>query len=87
MNDSQPIKIDKDIPIPEKTRYAGRTRKYPFNIMQVGDSFLTPYNEGEAPILLHKRLSAAWYKYAQKHGDVAFIGKQEATGVRVWRTK
>ncbi len=34
------IAIDKDIPLPPKKGGPGRGRKYPWNEMEVGDSFL-----------------------------------------------
>lgn len=65
------IKIDKNIPIPQKLRKA----KYPWADMEVGDSFLV-----EGVSKFHGIWSAN-KKFKPKH----FISEVNPVGVRVWR--
>lgn len=68
------IQIDKNIAIPVKL-------KYPFNEMEVGDSF---YGEGE----VRTKLSTAAYLWCKKNNnDWKFITRRYENGYRVWRTK
>lgn len=67
------IKIEKGVPRPQ-----GRTtRTYPFEQMNVGDSFLLP--EGGS---LTAR--AGLYTIAKRHGQKIAVRKTD-DGVRVWR--
>lgn len=65
------FKIEHDIPIPPSR---GRT-KYPFDQMQVGDSFLSRS---------HGVTSATGY-YAKLHPGVKFRQRKVSGGWRVWR--
>ena len=69
------IIIEKNIPISND----GRLCKYPFDQMEVGDSFFVPKDEAE------KARSSAW-KYAKRKG-MRFETRKEKDGARIWRTK
>lgn len=69
------FEIEKGIPIPIHHR-PGRTRKYPFGEMDIGDSFYV-----EAP---QRRISEAASKYGKKHCE-KFATRTENGGCRCWR--
>lgn len=70
-------KIEKNIEIPRRCANSkGRPFKYPFNEMEVGDSFLT----GEP----RSRISGAIGGYRKRHG-CKFAARTVEGGVRVWR--
>ena len=68
------IEIEKGVSIPP----AKTIRKYPFHLMEVGDSFFTP---GEKQILQ----SLAHFK--RRNPDRKFTTRREGDGFRVWRTE
>ena len=69
------IEIDKNVPLPPKT---SRKRKYPWETMQIGDSFLIP----EAlRIYGYSMASRASKDYAPKK----FCSRSVEGGARVWR--
>ena len=72
--------IEKNIPITASNN--GRSNKYPFHDMEVGDSFFTT--------LGHKARAGA-YQYGKIH-SMKFVSRQETSkegevGVRIWRVK
>ena len=70
-------KIDKDVPIPEW----GKVKlTYPFNEMEVGDSFVVPKEKGSS-------MRNCAFHYQRKHGH-KYLTRRNRTGthVRVWRT-
>lgn len=69
------FKIDKNIPMPTR-RYS----KYPFNEMEVGDSFFV---EGKSNALL----SIAKYFAKSQKLDWKFTVRKEVNGTRIWRIK
>ena len=68
------FKIEKNVPIPERF---GRCKRYPFEKMEVGDSFLAPLDQIESA-----RQSS--YYWARKHGRKYKTQRQE-NGFRIWR--
>jgi hypothetical protein len=72
------IKIESGIPMPESTG-AGRTPKYPWKEMSVGDSFF----DGTAA---KTTLASAAYKASRIYGMKYSIRAVDG-GVRVWRIK
>ena len=71
---TEQYKIDKNVPIPT----SHGNLKYPFDKLEVGDSFFV---EGiEHPARLAK------YCYAKRHG-ITLVSKREGNGHRIWRTK
>lgn len=68
-------KIDKNVAMPPR---AGKTGKYPFKEMEVGDS-----------VLIDKKitsLSPTYTAYGRRHNK-KFVGVTEGTGTRVWRVE
>jgi len=65
------IKIDKGIPIPELKR-----TKYPFDLMNIGDSFFAPKPNLTASI-----------QCAHARTGFKFTSKFENGGTRVWRVE
>ncbi len=68
------IRIDKDIPMARRIKPS----KYPFNMMQVGDSF---YTDLKATSLR----SLATHYAKRENGTVKFAVRIEGDGSRVWR--
>lgn len=68
------FKIEKNIPIPGEH---GNT-KYPFKLLEVGDSF---YVEG-----IPSSARTAAHSYAKRYG-VKLVSKREKKGYRIWRTE
>lgn len=68
------IKVDKGIPAPEREN--GRPCKYPWRLMNVGDSFFVPGN-------------ASGLHSTAKHCGIGIVTRVETVngekGVRVWR--
>ena len=62
--------IEKDVPIP------ATTKKYPWNDMNVGDSFLVPDGETKGMSATHRR------KHREEH-----VTRKVEGGIRIWRTK
>lgn len=62
-------KIEKGIPIPEKSRF-----KYPFRDMDVGDSVFIPGKKSD-------RISGAFFVHRPKK----FMCRKTDGGIRVWR--
>jgi len=73
------FKLEKDIPIPAK-----QTRKrpsiYPFNNMEIGESFLVPLNKLKAA-----RIAVGTYK--RRHPDWGYASRTLPEGFRIWRIK
>ena len=84
------IKIDKDIPIPDKCPNDGRGRKvkYPFRQMEVGDSFLyeEPFSQA-AQAKLHSCAYAFKKNNPEKKNWKFTVRKVEGDKIRVWRIK
>ncbi len=73
--------IEKGIPIPNQYR-GGTKRKYPFNDMEVGDSFLVLCSKKRS-----KNVSASLKGSTRRTKDMSFITRYISTegGVRIWR--
>lgn len=70
--------IEKGIPVPKQIG-AGRKTKYPFDLMEVGDSFLVTD-------LKVKTISRSCGTYG-KRLERKFTSRTVDGGVRVWRTE
>jgi hypothetical protein len=68
------VQIEKGIPVPTR----GRASKYPWNELQVGDSFLLPNDD--AP-------SASSLSTGAKKAGIKIKVREVENGVRVWRTE
>lgn len=86
--------IESNVPMPASRR--GRTPKYPFANMQIGDSFFVAKNIDE-PIdrVRNRMLGACMWAKRKLDGDRKFIvrvstyGEHDhyAEGVRIWRVE
>lgn len=77
------FKIEKNIPLPKKIR----RRIYPFDEMDVGDSFLVKLKETEnLPIQKQKIYLASW-RFSQVHPEKKFTTASFGSEVRIWRVK
>lgn len=77
------IEIQKNVPIPDKIR----NRVYPFNEMEVGDSFLCPYIVGKEKYAQGQKVLTAIWRYCRNNKDKKFTSNSTDVGVRVWRIK
>ena len=87
-------KIDSGVPIPADFRQTGL--KYPFDEMNVGDSFyISPRSEEETVKQLSNRIAQARQAYQKRMGkrreEVRFTQRMwtedEVAGYRIWRVK
>ena len=76
--------IEKGIKIPP-SKSPGRTSRYPWSELSIGDSFLVPKN-GVAAEKLRIRL-ASIASYHQRKGKAVFTVRSLPNGVRVWRVR
>lgn len=75
------IKIDKGVPIPKAE--LGRNRKYPWDELQVGDSFFVP---GKTRATFNGFAS----RFKKTHGihfTLRTVTENDIKGVRIWRIK
>ena len=79
-------KIEKDVPL---SSYNIKSRKYPFDQMEVGDSFFAPYPDAKKARQNALARNAGPYKKSPKHVDFQrhFVTRTVEGGVRIWRTK
>lgn len=70
------FKIEKNIKVPFKTKGPGRPKKYPFDQMKPGDSFLVPL---EKKISIRQRVC-----HKNKISKYKFITRAVKDGIRVW---
>lgn len=68
------IQIDKGVPLP----VGGAKSKYPFGVLQVGDSFLFPAGTPR------NKASSAALNHGKRHG-VKFTVRAEGERFRCWR--
>jgi hypothetical protein len=71
--------IEKDVPMPATAGAPGRNTKYPFGVMEKGDSF---YAHGDD--CLKASVRAAAYRHKVKSGK-SFACRADEHGVRIWR--
>lgn len=72
------FKIEKHIPLPPKA--ASSIKKYPFEKLKVGDSFLVPMEDGKSPSVLFSSISQA-----RKRLNINLFSAKVKGGRRVWR--
>ena len=79
------IQIEKGIPL---INSKGNNFGYPFDEMEVGDSFALKVKEGEDAAFLLRRVSSAKSYYQSKFNPTRkYIARNMKTEIRVWRTK
>ena len=89
--ESEPsFKIQKNIPLPEDMR--SRASKYPWNIMEVGDSIFIPLEEGDDGKRMKNRISQSCRNFGKKQDPqwryaLRYRLEDEVSGVRVWRSE
>lgn len=72
--------VDYDFPVPARNySRKGRPRRYPFEDMRLGGSFLVPPEQAE-------KLHYAAVKWAARHPGWGYITKKLPEGRRIWRT-
>lgn len=69
------MKIDKNVPIPQTTV----RRKYPFDMMEAGDSFLLP------PDMDYIKTRGAAQNWGKVNGGKKFAVRKTVDGYRCWR--
>lgn len=72
-------KIEKGVEPPKLRDYIWGQR-YPFRMMEVGDSFAFEVND-------YTRVSSAMYVYIKKTPPVKFVIKKDGGGYRCWRVR
>ena len=78
-----PYKIEKGVPMPRPRR----KREYPWEQMEVGDSFLLSCKSEDAAKVANRARSAA-DSFAKKRGlSWRFSFRHVEGGIRIWRTK
>lgn len=77
------IKIERGVPIPPpaRSRSAERQNKYPFDTMEVGDSFFVATKADETSAGIQRRLTAC----AAMHKPMRYATRRVDGGVRCWR--
>lgn len=80
------MKIEKGIDSPKNVT-KGRAFIYPFRQMEVGDSFLVPF-DGIEKNRVRLRVNGSWQSTKNYHNlDWIITMRCEESGVRVWRIK
>ena len=79
------LEIQKDIPLPKEIRRKREERTYPWNEMEVGDSFLVPLDQRGFRRLV-STVSACAVSAAKVRGT-HYTVQRESGGVRVWRVE
>lgn len=79
------ITIQKGVPLPPTQEVVAKSR-YPWDLMQVGDSFLVPLEEGKTARQLMQRISPAASRHAARTGRKYALRIVE-DGVRIWRVE
>ena len=77
------ITIEKGVPLPAAQEFITKSR-YPWDLMEVGDSFLVPTEEGKTPRQLMQKISPSVSRRASRTGTKYTLRIVEG-GVRVWR--
>ena len=83
--DKKKFKVEKNVPIPVQNY---REARYPFDDMQVQDSFLVPTADFESRRVKSpmQSLRGSIKSYCRRHADKSFKVFKVKEGFRVWRT-
>lgn len=74
------FEIEKEVPVTSKGIGSGRKLKYPFDKMEIGDSFAFP-------IKIRSSVIAASCMWGKKNGNVKFVSRKiDSETCRIWRT-
>lgn len=78
------IKTEKKIRMPKR---GDDKRVYPFDTLEVEESFFVPLPKGKALDSLQAQIMSASRAYADRHDStLKFSSRQEDGGIRIWRT-
>jgi len=83
-----PVTIEKDIPLPPP--YNERGPHYPWDKMEVGDSFIfqcNPEDKQKISVTLSTDARSYTYRNQKQMRGRTFTTRQVDCGVRIWRTK
>lgn len=83
-------KITNKIPVPKKQASGGRSLKYPWDKMKVGDSFSKKTKKGLSAYRLQNILkicSNSYVKHNNKKAEFTTKISSSGSSVRIWRTK
>lgn len=86
------FQLEADVPVPARAA-PNRDAKYPFNQMEVGQSFLVPLTGEDNDVNRIRRRMNSACGTAQRRirkttgNEVRFTSRTVTEGVRVWRTK
>ena len=80
------MKIDRNVPLPERIAKRVRIGPLPLDDMNVGDSFLIEMEGSDAELsrILHS-LRVRLNRYTQKNPKHKFSSSKDKKGLRVWR--
>jgi hypothetical protein len=80
------FKIEKGIPL---CRPSSKSNKYPFDDMEVGDSFFAPHPEAKNARMSALARNKGQYKKLPKHIPVQrrFATRTVEGGIRIWRVE
>lgn len=71
------FKISKMVPLPNESGSGEGVARYPFEEMEIGDSFFVSHSLGES-------VKAAYCSYGKRHNK-KFVSRRVGNGRRVWR--
>lgn len=81
------FKIEKNIEMPKRAGRPEKTnRRFPFDKMEVGDSFLVPSDEPKVSTKFLSGITSAVYQFKKMNKSRNFSCRRVEGGVRVWRT-
>lgn len=78
------FKLESGVPIPKVSRVTKGSTKYPFESMNVGDSFAVPMKDASVETVLN-RVRAATFRYAKDYGGKFTVRVMDDETVRIWR--
>ena len=76
-----PFVIEKNIPIKQRVKNS----RYPFDIMELGDSFFVPVGNEHRTAAVGARLRTCAYAHGKRRGMFSF--RKVDGGLRCWRVK
>ena len=79
------FQIESGVEIPPQSQPL-RKMKYPFNRLNVGDSFVFPVATDEDREAIQNRLQSAAANWGRSRG-MRFVTRRVTQGIRVWRVK
>jgi hypothetical protein len=76
--------IEDSVPLPASWNN-GRPEKYPWRSLEMGQSFLVPYDTGKTKAEMAKKISNRAFDAQKRLGGRKFSVRSTDEGVRVWR--